>query len=195
MNPGKLTLITAAVAALGLVTSSAQLIDNMTDTNNFSGTFGGDTLSLGPNGVTITRVIANQDAGATWGNVNGDLQFSTENMLTLTPAPAPYNTDDGGYLVVNIILFDSSGAYLGEPNWLPDGQYTTPQSVDVSQFAINNSQPTATQYALHIRIDPYSQAGADYTISQIAAVPEPASSLLLLAGLPLLLTLRRSRQG
>ena len=198
MNPGKLTLLTAAVAALGLVSSSAQVIDNMTDTSYFSGAWNGETTTVGPEGVTITRNEANVDAGVAWGNVAQDgwfLQLSTENQLTLTPAAAPNNTDNGGYLVATILLFDGSGNNLGEFSWLGDVQPTTPQSVDVAQFAVAHNEPTATQYWLHIRIDPYGQQGADYTISQIAAVPEPATDLLLLSGLPLLFKLRRSRKA
>ncbi len=189
------------MAALGLAsTSSAQVIDNMTDTSYFSGAWNGETTTAGPNGVTITRNQANTDAGVAWGNVAQDgwfLQLSTENLLTVTPAAAPNNTDDGGYLVVSILLFDSAGNYLTEKNWLGDGQYTTPQSVDVEQFAIDNGYgATAAQYWLHIRVDPYGQAPADYTLSQISAVavPEPATGLLLLAGLPILWIARRNKQ-
>lgn len=204
MNLTKLTLLTATMAALGLATSSGQVIDNMTDTSYFSGAWNGETTTVGVNGVTITRNEANVDAGVAWGNVAKDgwfLQLSGENLLTLTPAAAPNNTDDGGYLVVSILLFDSSGNNLGgDLPWLGDGQYTTPQSVDVEQFATANgygpaATDPATQYWLHIRIDPYGQAPADYTLSQISAVPEPATGLLFLAGLPLLGKLRRFKQS
>ncbi len=200
MNMKRFLTLAAAAAALGLArTSSAQLVDPMNDASNFGPTFGGEGVTANGDGtVTLTRTIANQDAGVDWGRQQpgGFLQLGTENLLTLTPV-GPVN---GGYYNANILLFNSSGGYLAESQWLGDNNSTSVQTLDVAQFAANLAQSNpalanATEYWVRFRVDPWGSAGAGFTFTELSAVPEPATGLLFLAGLPLLWIARRAKKS
>ncbi len=200
MKMKRILTLVAAAAALGLArTGSAALVDPMNDASNFGPTFGGEGVTANGDGtVTLTRTIANQDAGVDWGRQQpgGFLQLSSENLLTLTPV-GPVN---GGYYNANILLFDSSGTYLSESQWLGDNNSSAVQTLDVAQFAANLAQSNpalanATEYWVRFRIDPWGQAGAGFTYTELTAVPEPGTALLVLAGLPLLWMARRAKQA
>ncbi len=191
-----LVLSSVAAAALGFSGRAwADLIDPLDTTVNFVSTFGGELVTANGDGtVTLTRTVANQDAGATWSRPGGLLSLTTENLLTVTPV-GPVN---GGYYNANILLFNATGSYLAESHWLGDNNSTAVQTLDVAQFAANLAQSNpalaaATQYELRFRVDPYGSAGAGFSFDQITAtsVPEPATGLLLLGGFPALWAVRR----
>jgi hypothetical protein len=200
MKMKRLLILTAVTAALGLARSgSAQVVDLMNDTSYFGPAFGGETATANGDGtLTLTRTVANQDAGIDWGRqqTGGFLQIGSANLLTLTPV-GPVN---GGYYNVDILLFNSSGGYLAEKQWLGDNNSSAVQTLDVAQFVSNlvPSNPSlsaATEYWVRFRVDPYGQAGAGFTYTELSAVPEPTTGLFLLTGLPLLWLARRRTQA
>ena len=196
----KFFLLTVMAAGFGLAqSSSASLLDPMDTASNFGGAFNGETATAnGDSTVTLTRTQASIDAGINWGRNGGFLSLSDESLLTVTPV-GPVN---GGYYNANILLFNSSGGYLAESHWLGDNNSSAVQTLDVAQFVSDLSQSNpaldaATQYYVRFRIDPFGQAGAGFSFTEISAVPvpEPATGLLLLGALPLLWAARRARRS
>jgi hypothetical protein len=191
----KLFLATMIAAGVGLAQSgSASVLDPMDNTSNFDAPFGGEGVTANGDGtVTLTRTVANQDAGVDWVGPAGHLSISDEPLLTITPV-GPVS---GGYYNANILLFNSSGGYLAEKQWLGDNNSSAAQTVNVAQFASDLGVSGAAQYWVRFRVDPFGQAGAGFTFTEMdaVAVPEPTSGLLFLGALPLLWAARKANRS
>ncbi len=174
-------LMVTAMPSLGAV------IDPMDSAAGFNDSFNGTTaVANGDGTVTLTRTVANVDAGINWTDMGSKVQISGQNVLRVTPTAAI----NGGYYGVNILFFDAADQYLSENVWVNDTNSLAVQELaDVQALAGN---PSATSYVLRFRIQPWGQAGAAFTFDQIEAVPEPASLSLLAMGS--LMVLRRSGQ-
>jgi hypothetical protein len=173
--------------------SRAAIMDTMDTAANFHNPFGGETATANGDGtVTILRNTAGVDAGINWVPNGQNIPILGNEDLTVTPVAAV----NGGFWVPTILFFNATGNFLGEKTWLGDTNTTQPQTLDVQQLAITDGLPTAAQYFLRLRMDPFNTAGAGFTYTEIdtaaAVVPEPAS-LSLIGAAGMLLAARRRR--
>ncbi len=173
-------LTTTLVTAISIMTfqpCSAAIIDTLDTADGFNDSFNGTTaVANGDGTVTLTRTVANVDAGINWTDMGSKIQLSGQNVLQLTPSAAV----NGGYYGVNILFFDAADQYLSEQVWITDTNDTAMQQLsDIQALA---GDPNAASFVLRFRIQPWGQAGAAFTFDQIEVVPEPASLALLTIG-------------
>jgi hypothetical protein len=176
------------VVLLSLVAGSrlsAQLIDNLDTSFNFDFGFNGTVATANGDGtVTLSRTQSGLDAGIDW--MQGGTSFlslASEDLLTITPAAS--GSANGGTYNVNILFWTGTGDFVTELNWLNDSISTSPQTLDVSQFAADNGvSATAADYFVRFRIEPQTYSGADpeFAFDEIQAVPEPGFAQLTCLG-------------
>ncbi len=190
----RICLLGASAWILGVVAahaSHAAVIDPLDAIANFSAGFGGTTATdNGDSTVTLTRTVADQDAGIDW-MIDGTTRLPLDdghNRLELQPVE-PVN---GGYYSVSLLFFNAGSDFLGEPYWIVDSQSTSLQVLpDIDAFATGNSISGAATWFIRFRIQPFDLADAAFKFDSIAVIPEPAAMTLLAAcGLALR---RRSR--
>ena len=154
-NPGLAVLGLAAFAIMGVGTGYAgPIVDNFADSSQLT-VWGADSMSVGNNTLTVTRVTANVDGGVDW------FPTSLKNTyFSLAPADGQYEFKmdvasivNGAYYTVQAQLFNSSGSYINAVALQSDTNVTGWQIYDVA--ALSSAFPTATQYNVRIRINPW----------------------------------------
>jgi hypothetical protein len=160
---------------------SAQLVDNLDTSFNFDSGFNGTMATVNGDGtVTLSRTQSGLDAGVDW--MQGGTSFlslASENWLTITPASS--GSANSGTYNVNILFWTGTGDFVTEVNWLNDSASTSPQTLDVSQFAADNGvSSTTADYFVRFRIEPQTYYGTDpgFAFEEIQAVPEPGFAQL-----------------
>jgi len=186
------TILAVALVTLPTATSHAILVDPLDDTDNFFGHFGGATTTVtAPGEVTIFRNVPSVDTGVDWqhnGSSGPRLSLSTagdEHRLRITPV-----TDvNGGFYTVQILFFNGP-TFVSENTIIPDTNSTAVQLHDIAYFAQQNSI-SATDYTVRFRIGPFNDPNPGFTFTEIAAIPEPSTWILVLASGLVLLRIRR----
>ena len=171
--------------------SAAPYVDNFSSAANLT-TFGNVTVSVASNTLTASRTAANVDSGFNWtvgGSGTGyfSLQAGDQQFVFQLDAVTAVN---GGYYVVNALLFDSGGSYLSEITVQSDTNAIGTFSYNIASLA--SGSPTATQWFPRVRIHPYGSSNAGFEFENFSAIPEPSSvALFSLAGLLAAVFLRR----
>ena len=189
MRPFRSLLATPALlSALALPTlttlTQANFIDNLNDLSNLIvNNTGSSTTTLDDNSgdgtVLIERDTTAADTFVDWReSQTGFFNLTTEGEFILTPN-AIGATNSGSYNV-NILFYDDNN-FQGEQQVIADTSSTSSQTVDVAALA-NSDFVAANQWFARIRL--VNGPGA-FEFDSFAAVPEPASSGLLM-GLALL---------
>jgi hypothetical protein len=173
MSCSRIVVLLSLIAGSRL---SAQLVDNLDTTFNFDSGFNGTSATANGDGtVTLSRTQSGLDAGVDW--MQGGTSFlslASEDLLTITPAAS--GSANGGTYNVNILFWTGTGDFVTEVNWLNDSTSTSPQTLDVGQFAADNGvSAIAADYFVRFRIEPQAYSGADpgFAFDKIQAVPEP----------------------
>jgi hypothetical protein len=141
MIPSRIMVLICLIVGSRL---SAQLVDNLDTTANFDAGFNGTSATANGDGtVILSRTQSGVDAGIDWMQGGTSLlSLASENLLVITPASS--GSINGGMYNVNILFWTSTDVFVTEVNWLSDSTSTSPQTLDVSQFAIDNDvSPTA----------------------------------------------------
>ncbi len=140
----------------------ADVIDTLDTADGFNDSFNGTTaVANGDGTVTLTRTVANVDAGINWTDMGYKIPIGTDNILRITPTESV----NGGFYGVTLLVFDTSDQFLAEMVWIGDTDSTTIQEMpDVAAFVDN---PSAASFVLRFRIQPYDQANAAFTFDQI----------------------------
>ena len=191
MNNTKLLLLMGVASATSL--QAASFIDYGVDDTNFS-VFGNMASSSDGDLVSLTRTDSGGDAGADWyigastrlSLLEGDQQY----ILNITPSAQIGN----GQWQVNILFFDDIGTYISEENLISFSDSTVATSSNITEFAAAQSVAGADSYFVRFRTQGDVSSGFSFT--EVAAVPEPSQSALLVGFLAMgALALRRQKRA
>lgn len=187
----KRLIIALAVSATSV--QAAQFVDSGADVSNF---FLENSMTANSDGdvISLVRTVANDDAIANW-YIGATTYLSLDEadeqyVLNITPTAQIGN----GEWNVNILFFDDSDSYITDINLIGFSANTAFSSYNISEFATSNSVAGAESYFVRFRTQGDVNSGFSFT--EIAAVPEPSQSALLVGALALgALAVRRQRRA
>ncbi|MDF7809341.1 PEP-CTERM sorting domain-containing protein [Pontiellaceae bacterium B12219] len=176
------------------------IVDHLDNTDNISHSFGGALVSdNGGSGiVTIQKTSTEfEDTGMDWqlgGAAGGSMDVNVYTSTSITP----YGPVNNGSYHVSIVLFDSLGDYIAEPEWISHTQDTAKQTLTLTDLidSAGYSESGVASWTMRIRVNEPTNvmdSGFGFTAIEVNSVPEPATMVSMLLGMGGIVLIRRLR--